>query len=82
MPLPSKAQWTNLKNTAGIAQSPWWKSADAAVGPALAKLETAKAAWKSNKNLDNARSYMGALAKVHDAFQKFLAKKISARRAH
>jgi len=75
MPLPTKNQWNTLKSNAGIAKAPWWKPADAAVGPALGKLESAKAEWKSNKNLDNARSYMGALAKVHEAFQKFLAKK-------
>ena len=75
MALPTKAQWTALKNNAGIAKAPWWKLADAAVGPALGKLETAKAAWKSKKDLDNVRSYLGALAKVHEAFNKFLNKK-------
>ncbi|HEY3897200.1 MAG TPA: hypothetical protein VGM54_01220 [Chthoniobacter sp.] len=75
MALPTKAQWTTLKNNAGIAKAPWWKPADAAVGPALGKLETAKAAWKANKNLDNVRNYLGALAKVHEAFTKFLNKK-------
>ena len=75
MALPTKAQWNALKSNAGIAKSAWWKPADAAVGPALGKLETAKAAWKAKKNLDNVGSYMGALAKVHEAFQKFLHKK-------
>lgn len=75
MALPTKAQWNALKSNAGIAKSAWWKPADAAVGPALGKLETAKATWKAKKNLDNAGGYMGALAKVHEAFQKFLNKK-------
>jgi hypothetical protein len=75
MALPTKNQWNALKSNAGIAKSAWWKPADAAVGPALGKLESAKADWKAKKNLDSARSYMGALAKVHEAFQKFLAKK-------
>jgi len=75
MALPTKAQWIALKSNAGIAKAPWWKLADAAVGPALGKLETAKAAWKGNKNLDNVRNYLGALAKVHEAFEKFLKKK-------
>ena len=75
MALPTKSQWNALKSNAGIAKSAWWKPADAAVGPALGKLETAKAAWKGKKDLDNAGAYMGALAKVHEAFQKFLHKK-------
>lgn len=75
MAIPTKTQWTGLKSNAGIAQAPWWKPADAAVGPALGKLETAKAAWKAQKNLDNIRNYLGALAKVHEAFTKFLNKK-------
>jgi len=75
MALPTKAQWNGLKSNAGIAKSAWWKPADAAVGPALGKLETAKATWKAKKDLDSAGSYMGALAKVHEAFQKFLHKK-------
>lgn len=75
MAIPTKAQWTALKNNAGIAKAPWWKPADAAVGPALGKLETAKAAWKSKKDLDNVHNYLGALAKVHDAFNKFINKK-------
>jgi hypothetical protein len=75
MALPTKTQWATLKNDAGIAKAPWWKPADAAVGPALGKLETAKAAWKAQKNLDNVRNYLGALKSVHDAFTKFLNKK-------
>ncbi len=75
MALPTKTQWAALKNNAGIAKSPWWKTADAAVGPALAKLESSKAAYKGAKNLTNAQSYLGALSKLHAAFQKFITKK-------
>jgi hypothetical protein len=75
MPLPTKAQWAALKTNAGIAKSAWWKPADAAVGPALGKLESAKAAWKTKKNRDAAGSYVLALKGVHEAFQKFLKKK-------
>ncbi|EDY16809.1 hypothetical protein CfE428DRAFT_5618 [Chthoniobacter flavus Ellin428] len=75
MAIPTKAQWAGLKSGAGIEKSAWWKPADAAVGPALGKLDTAKAAWKSKKDLDNVRNYLGALSKVHEAFEKFLKKK-------
>ncbi len=75
MALPTKAQWTNLKANAGIAKSPWYKKADAAVGPALAKLEAARNKWKAAKNADNARGYINALDDLNTAFQNFLAKK-------
>jgi hypothetical protein len=75
MAIPKKSDWDTLKRDAGISKAPWWKPADAAVGPALAKLEAAKAAWKANKKLDDARNYIGALSKVHEAFTKFLKKK-------
>ena len=75
MPIPTKTQWSALKANAGIAQAPWWKPADAAVGPALGKLESTKAAWKAKKDLESAKAYILALGKVHDAFQKFLNKK-------
>lgn len=75
MAIPTKAQWSTLKTNAGIAKSPWWKPADAAVGPALDKLAGAKAKWKANKDFESALSYLGALAKVHESFDKFLNKK-------
>jgi len=75
MALPTKAQWTVLKNNAGISKAPWWKLADAAVGPALGKLESTKAAWKKEKVYTNAGPYVIALKNVHEAFQKFLYKK-------
>lgn len=73
--IPTQTQWNGLKSNAGIAKSAWWKPADAAVGPALKKLENAKTTWKAKKDLDSARSYLGALADVHKAFEKFLNKK-------
>jgi hypothetical protein len=73
--IPTQTQWNALKSNAGIAKSPWWKAADAAVGPALKKLENAKTTWKAKKDLDSARDYLGALVKVHEAFEKFLKKK-------
>ncbi len=38
-------------------------------------MESAKAKWKAKKNLDSAMTYIGALDKLHTAFQKFLNKK-------
>ena len=75
MPIPTKTQWSTLKSNAGIAKSAWWKPADAAVGPALGKLESAKANWKAKKDFESALGYLGALAKVHESFDKFLDKK-------
>ena len=75
MAIPTQTQWNGLKSNAGIAKSAWWKPADAAVGPALKKLETAKATWKTKKDLESARSYLGALFDLHTAFEKFLKKK-------
>lgn len=75
MALPTKPEWSDLKSDAGIAKSPWYKKADAAVGPALDKLEKAKAQWKKAKNSDNAKSYLAALSDLHNAFRKFLNKK-------
>jgi len=75
MALPTQTQWNTLKSNAGIAKSAWWKPADAAVGPALKKLEGAKATWKQKKDRASAGDYIIALKGVHDAFTKFLKKK-------
>lgn len=75
MPLPSREDWSELKSNAGIAKSPWYKKADADVGPALDKMDKAKDKWKKAKTLDNARQYQAALGDLHKAFQKFLHKK-------
>ena len=60
-----------LKSNAGIAGSPWWKPADAAVGPALAKVEAAKAKWKADKVYGNAESYCIALIDLNEGLRSF-----------
>ena len=75
MALPTKATWNTLKSNAGIAKAPWYKPADAAVGPALSSLESAKAKWKAKPEYDSAAGYVIALGKLHAAFDKFLDKK-------
>lgn len=75
MALPTKTEWSDLKSNAGIAKAPWYKKSDAAVGPALEKVEKARDKWKKAKNSDNAKIYLEALTELHEAFQKFLNKK-------
>lgn len=70
-----KAYWTKLKDDAGIAKAPWYKKADAAVGPAIAKLEKARARWKGEKSFDTYLGYFNALEALDDAFSKFVKKK-------
>jgi hypothetical protein len=75
MAIPTQTMWSALKKNAGIAKAPWWKAADAAVGPALGKLETAKKKWEAKNSYETAGSYVVALFDVHKAFGKFITKK-------
>ena len=74
-PMPTKNEWAKLKSQAQIASSPWYKRADAAVGPALAKVESARASWASKRDYQKAMEYVAALGKLDEAFDKFLSKK-------
>ena len=75
MAIPTQPMWNALKKNAGISKSPWWKAADAAVGPALGKLDTAKKKWEAKNDYDSAGSYVVALFNVDKAFKKFITKK-------
>ena len=75
MAIPTQPMWNALKKNAGISKSPWWKAADAAVGPALGKLDTAKTKWEAKNDYDSAGSYVIALFNADKAFKKFITKK-------
>jgi hypothetical protein len=70
-----KKEWKRLKKDADIKSNPWWKKADAAVGSAIDKYQTARGKWHSGKSFDNFMKYMGALEDLDKTFGKFLNKK-------
>jgi hypothetical protein len=70
-----KKEWKRLKKDADIKSNPWWKKADAAVGSAIDKYQTAREKWHSNKSLETFSKYMGALGDLDKTFGKFLDKK-------
>jgi hypothetical protein len=75
MTIPTSNDWRKLKKAAGIESQPFWKKADANVGPAIDKVDAARAKWKQKKDKETALSYILALEKLDKAFDKFLAKK-------
>lgn len=71
----TKSYWANLKKDAGIAKSSWYKKADANVGPAITKLEKARAGWKKEKCYETFLKYVSALESLDKSFDKFVDKK-------